>query len=170
MAEFDYIFFTDSNGTAAPRTIDAPLPENNGNEKSNSGASENNISIDTSQATTNIGSDGVPLSPDALSPITALRRRDIREDINGSSSMHYMDGAPEIVVGLERKLTVSKTLRHDDSSDKEALQADDDDDAESLSSASADELTSSPPNSSVRSIPISTSCLPSPNGFPRPDS
>src|SRR5215469_2648856 len=24
MAEFDYIFFTDSNGTAAPRTIDAP--------------------------------------------------------------------------------------------------------------------------------------------------
>lgn len=177
MAEFDYIFFTDSNGTAAPRTMDAPPSEKNEKERSNSEVNENNVSVDTSQPATKVGSDGDPISPTALSPITALRNRSIREDVTGRSnrnSMHYMDGAPENVVGLERKLTVSKTLKRDDSSDEEevndlALQADDDD----AESSSADESTSSPPNSSIRSAPVSAPVsprLPTPNGFPRPNS
>jgi RalA-binding protein 1 len=29
MAEFEYIFFIDSDGVAAPRTIDSPLEESN---------------------------------------------------------------------------------------------------------------------------------------------
>ncbi|CAI2179988.1 13156_t:CDS:2, partial [Funneliformis geosporum] len=178
MAEFDYIFFTDSNGTAAPRTIEAPPSENKESETSNSRTEENNTSVETLQTTTNDNSDEDPILPGALSPKTALRRRDLREDIDGRSnrnSMHYMDGAPENVVGLERKLTVTKKLRRNDSSDEEevndlALQADDDDDVESLSSASADELTtSSPHNSSIRSAPASP-LLPTPNGLPRPNS
>ncbi|PKY46144.1 RhoGAP-domain-containing protein [Rhizophagus irregularis] len=177
MAEFDYIFFTDSNGTAAPRTMEAPPSETNENERSSSEVDENNVSVDTSQPATKVGSDSDPISPTALSPITALRNRNIREDVTGRSnrnSMHYMDGAPENVVGLERKLTVSKTLKRDDSSDEEevndlALQADDDD----AESSSADESTSSPPNSSIRSAPVSAPVsprLPAPNGFHRPNS
>ncbi|RIA90878.1 hypothetical protein C1645_724489 [Glomus cerebriforme] len=181
MAEFDYIFFTDSNGTAAPRTMDEPQFENNEKERTSSEMGENNASADASQPATKIGPDGVPLSPTALSPIAALRHRDIREDVNGRSnrnSMHYMDGAPENVVGLERKLTVSKTLRRDDSSDEEevndlALQADDDD----AETSSADESTSSPPNSSIRSTPVSAPVsapvsprLPTQNGLPRSSS
>jgi len=186
MAEFDYIFFTDSNGTAAPRTIDVPPSETSEkneserNERSSSEASENNTSTDnTSPDSMKVGPDGAPLSPSALLPIAALRHRDIREDVNGRSnrnSMHYMDGAPENVVGLERKLTVNKNLNRDDSSDEEevndlALQADDED-AETLSSASADESTPSPPNSSIRSAvsaPVSPR-LPAPNGFHRSNS
>ncbi|CAG8438031.1 9851_t:CDS:2 [Funneliformis caledonium] len=173
MAEFDYIFFTDSNGTAAPRTIDAPPSENKESEESNSRIEENNKSVETSQSTTNNDLDVAPLSPSVLSPKNVLRRRDLREDIDGRSnrnSMHYMDGAPKKVVGLERKLTGTKKLRRVDSSDEEevndlALQADDD---ESLSSDSADESTS-PINSSIRSAPVSPR-LPTPNGLPRPNS
>lgn len=46
--------------------------------------------------------------PVSLSPVTAIRRRDIRDEITGRSnrnSVHYMDSAPEKVVGLERKMT-----------------------------------------------------------------
>ncbi|CAJ0922359.1 15847_t:CDS:10, partial [Entrophospora sp. SA101] len=129
MAEFDYIFFTDSDGIAAPRTMDVPseAPDNSKN------------SPDTKNP------------PISLSPVTAIRRRDIRDEITGRNnrnSVHYMDSAPEKVVGLERKMTVTKPTQKDDTSDEEvvndlAIQAEQDDDASSI-----DELT-------TQSAPIS---------------
>ncbi|CAG8620903.1 22827_t:CDS:2 [Cetraspora pellucida] len=168
MAEFDYIFFTDSDGVAAPKTIEA-TPENP--EKDYHQSSTNEFSSKSSldnQQLINTSPNEDPASPTALSPKTALRRRDIREEITGRSnrnSVHYMDSAPDVVVGLERKLTVTKSSlrrneQNDDSSEEEevndlALQVEDVDyDAESVSSASVEEfVASSPPDSSNLSLP-----------------
>ncbi|CAG8553445.1 16465_t:CDS:2 [Acaulospora colombiana] len=154
MAEFDYIFFTDSDGSAAPRTIeDTPKDEPSTvaakiivlSDAENSHKLKNNSNND---------GDFV-----ALSPTSAFRRRDIRDDLNGRSnrnSVHYMDGAPEIVVGLERKLTGKSTFSRNDSSDDEvddlALQAEEDD-VESISSASFDDRATSTPPVSVPTSP-----------------
>ncbi|CAG8755379.1 398_t:CDS:2, partial [Racocetra persica] len=167
MAEFDYIFFTDSDGVAAPKTIEV-TPENH--EKDYHQPSTNDFSSESTsdnQQLANASPNEDTSSPTALSPKTALRKRDIREEITGRSnrnSVHYMDSAPEVVVGLERRLTVTKSSlrrneRNDDSSEEEvndlALQVEDVDyDAESVSSASVEEfVASSPPDSSNLSLP-----------------
>ncbi|RIB24683.1 hypothetical protein C2G38_2167915 [Gigaspora rosea] len=167
MAEFDYIFFTDSDGVAAPKTLEAP--ENHGYQPPTTDFSSQ-TTPDNQQQLKNVNPDEDITSPTALSPKNALRRRDIRDEVTGRSnrnSVHYMDNAPDAVVGLERKLTVTKSsLRknsvqndNDDSSEEEvndlALQVEDVDyDAESVSSVSAEEfVASSPPNSSNFSLP-----------------
>ncbi|CAG8771905.1 1417_t:CDS:2, partial [Gigaspora margarita] len=168
MAEFDYIFFTDSDGVAAPKTLEAP--ENHGHYQPPTTDFSSQTTSDNPQQLKNVNPDENITSPTALSPKNALRRRDIREEVTGRSnrnSVHYMDNAPDAVVGLERKLTVTKSsLRKnndqnddDDSSEEEvndlALQVEDVDyDAESVSSVSAEEFAaSSPPNSSNFSLP-----------------
>ncbi|CAJ0829440.1 8606_t:CDS:2, partial [Entrophospora sp. SA101] len=86
MAEFDYIFFTNSDGVAAPRTMDASSEEPD--------VSKN--------------------SPVALLPVTAVRRIDIRDELTGRNnrnSVHYMDSAPEKVVGLEKRMTDETTTQ-----------------------------------------------------------
>ncbi|CAG8450432.1 16606_t:CDS:2 [Acaulospora morrowiae] len=161
MAEFDYIFFTDSDGSAAPKTLEeAPKGPENQHSTSDLTLNSKNPTPDT-ESSQKIRDD--PEGDSTLSPTAAFRRRDIRNELNGRSnrnSVHYMDSAPEIVVGLERKLTASKsTFSRNDSSDDEvndlALQIEDD--VESISSVSADDLnTLSPPISvpaSPRSIP-----------------
>ncbi|CAG8685898.1 19973_t:CDS:2 [Dentiscutata erythropus] len=161
MAEFDYIFFTDSDGVAAPKTLEA-APENHEYHQPSTTDFSSQPTSDSQQQLKNVSPDEDPTSPTALSPKNALRRRDIREEITGRSnrnSVHYMDNAPDVVVGLERKLTVTKSSlrkndQNDDSSEEEvndlALQVEDVDyDAESVSSVSIEEFVpSSPPNSS----------------------
>ncbi|CAG8535523.1 11714_t:CDS:2 [Racocetra fulgida] len=149
----------DSDGVAAPKTIEA-TPENH--EKDYYQPSTNDFSSESTsdnQQLTNVSPNEDTSSPTALSPKTALRKRDIREEITGRSnrnSVHYMDSAPEVVVGLERSLR--RNERNDDSSEEEvndlALQVEDVDyDAESVSSASVEEfVASSPPDSSNLSL------------------
>ncbi|CAG8556213.1 10285_t:CDS:2 [Cetraspora pellucida] len=160
MAEFDYIF-TNSNGVAAPKTIEA-------NHKKNYQPSTNVFSTKSTSDNQQL-KDANP-NEDPTSP-TALRRREITSRSN-RNGVYYMNGASDVVVVLERKLSVTKSSprrneRNDDSLGEDvnyfALQVEDIDyDAESVSSASIEEfITSSPPDSSNFSLPSLQ--LPQPN-------
>ncbi|CAG8541157.1 11675_t:CDS:2 [Ambispora leptoticha] len=152
MAEFEYIFFTDGDGVAAPRSIEEPetVSHTINNNRSPNSPSFRSPTINTNISTNPIANTEAPISIDdeepliALSPKSAMRRRDIRDELSGRSnrnSVHYLDNAPESVVGLERKMTV-KALNRSDDDDEEVndleLQVEDDD-LESESSASIED-------------------------------
>ncbi|CAJ0745475.1 3293_t:CDS:10 [Entrophospora sp. SA101] len=134
MAEFDYIFFTNSDGVAAPRTMDASSEEPD--------VSKN--------------------SPVALLPVTAVRRIDIRDELTGRNnrnSVHYMDSAPEKVVGLEKRMTDEEDVND------LAIQAEqeEDDDDDEYDGSSIDETTTQSVPTSPR---LHTTQLPTMNSIP----
>ncbi|CAG8591285.1 21525_t:CDS:1 [Cetraspora pellucida] len=151
MAEFDYIF-TNSNGVAAPKTIEA-TPENH----------QKIYQPSTNVFSTKPTSDKQQLKDANPNESTALRRREITSRSN-RNGVYYMNSASDVVVVLERELTVTKSSprrneQNDDSLGEDvnyfALQVEDIDyDAESVSSASIEEfIASSPPDSSNFSLP-----------------
>src|SRR6185369_1572330 len=117
MAEFDYIFYTTSDGLAAPRTIeqDPAAVELDRQDVSHQPLYESTNSINE------------PISP------TPLRYKDLRDELGGRSnrnSVHYMDNVPEALVGLEKKIT-EKTIATgvgDDEVNDLDLMADEDED------------------------------------------
>ncbi|CAG8591466.1 6547_t:CDS:2 [Ambispora gerdemannii] len=158
MAEFEYIFFIDGDGLAAPRSIEEPeTVSHTNNNRRPSASSLRTTPIHTKVSTNSIANPEDPASDEdpiiALSPKSAMRRRDIRDELSGRSnrnSVHYLDNAPDSVVGLERKMTV-KTLNRSDDDDDEVNDLElqmEDDDLESESSGEDPNMNQNSPRQS----------------------
>jgi len=149
IAESDYIFFTNSDGLAAPRTIeqDPADIESDRPEASHRPVDESANSINE------------PISP------TPLRYKDLRDELGGRSnrnSVHYMDNVPEALVGLEKKITekaIATVVGDDEVNDLDLLTEEDDDIyQDSGDEASAPQLLAqfpTPPVQDTRSAPQS---------------
>ncbi|CAJ0911001.1 1829_t:CDS:2, partial [Entrophospora sp. SA101] len=101
-------------------------------------------------------------SPVALLPVTAVRRIDIRDELTGRNnrnSVHYMDSAPEKVVGLEKRMTDEEDVND------LAIQAEqeEDDDDDEYDGSSIDETTTQSVPTSPR---LHTTQLPTMNSIP----
>ena len=128
MAEYDYIFFTDADGCAAPRSLSPDLQDAQQMPPQQSPS-------ETSFPSTSSSNDG--LKPQSLNPSnmenSSLRANYLREDASGRTnrnSVQYMEGLPNALVGLERKLTITRRDSDDEEVNDLALQADDDEEEE----------------------------------------
>ncbi|CAG8659796.1 10837_t:CDS:1, partial [Paraglomus occultum] len=157
MAEYDYIFFTDAEGCAAPRSISPDLQDAQ-QLPPQQPQSETSLSSNSS-------SDG-GLKPRSLSPSntenSSLRANYLREEASGRTnrnSVQYMECLPNALAGLERKLTITRHESDDEEVNDLALQADDDEEedhsADEGEQSIAGNLSPTPPSASAPQSPQS---------------
>ncbi|CAG8583371.1 8871_t:CDS:2 [Paraglomus brasilianum] len=106
LSEFDYIFYTDANGAAAPRSLET-------DSKTSSSSTHNS----SSQGSHLRSQSQTRFAPSSVSPHTLGR---IREESNGRSnrnSMQFMHSVPEVLVGLEKN--IARKVITDNESDEE---------------------------------------------------
>ncbi|OZJ01602.1 hypothetical protein BZG36_05278 [Bifiguratus adelaidae] len=139
ISEFHYIFWTADEGEAAPRGLDNEGEEEDGEEEELH-ANEPEAATEPTPTPADSNTASAPPAVDAMpshKPLSRNPTQRLREEHGGRNnrnSMHYLDGAPESIVGLEKGLEGQPVMDDDDEADDLLSESfDDSDSVESFS-------------------------------------
>jgi RalA-binding protein 1 len=109
ISEFHYIFWTTDDGEAAPRGLDVEGEEEDEVEEelhANEPEAAAELASTPAESNTASATPSVDATP-SHKPVSRNPTQRLREEHSGRNnrnSMHYLDGAPESIVGLEKGL------------------------------------------------------------------